>query len=251
MRINIVPKTKLSQDDFSFEGGFFLGPILVPDDPVEPLELVNKKYIDDTFNTLSATNITQGTIAVTTIPEMFGDFTNDPGDIFFTLVNTYATAGTYTKFTVDSKGRVVNAKTLTNDDIPNLDWSKIVDGKPTTLAGYGITDGINKNGDTLTGKIKLHADPDIAAHLATKRYTDNITSKIGLVRTGDVIMRPSATVPTGYLRCNGDEVLITDYARLYDIIGDTYNTGTTPVGKFKLPDTTASDPDLVYSYIRF
>ena len=26
--------------------------------------------------------------------------------------------------------------------IPSLDWSKITTGKPTTLAGYGITDGL-------------------------------------------------------------------------------------------------------------
>jgi hypothetical protein len=31
---------------------------------------------------------------------------------------------------------------LTASDIPNLDWSKITTGKPTTLAGYGITDAV-------------------------------------------------------------------------------------------------------------
>ena len=30
--------------------------------------------------------------------------------------------------------------TIVSSDIPNLDWSKITTGKPTTLAGYGITD---------------------------------------------------------------------------------------------------------------
>lgn len=33
---------------------------------------------------------------------------------------------------------------LTASQIPNLDWSKITSGKPTTLAGYGITDAYTK-----------------------------------------------------------------------------------------------------------
>lgn len=56
------------------------------------------------------------------------------------LTNTGVSAGTYTKVTVDVKGRVTSATTLAASDIPNLDWSKITTGKPTTLAGYGITD---------------------------------------------------------------------------------------------------------------
>ncbi|WP_207910399.1 gp53-like domain-containing protein, partial [Crenobacter luteus] len=32
--------------------------------------------------------------------------------------------------------------TLVASDIPALDWSKIGSGKPTTLAGYGITDAV-------------------------------------------------------------------------------------------------------------
>lgn len=34
-------------------------------------------------------------------------------------------------------------------DVPNLDWSKITSGKPTTLAGYGITDAISTSGGTM------------------------------------------------------------------------------------------------------
>lgn len=34
---------------------------------------------------------------------------------------------------------------LISGDIPNLDWSKITTGKPTTLAGYGITDAVPTN----------------------------------------------------------------------------------------------------------
>ncbi|WP_368490854.1 pyocin knob domain-containing protein [Clostridium sp. BJN0013] len=60
------------------------------------------------------------------------------------LANSGATAGTYTKLTIDAKGRVTSATTLSASDIPSLDWSKITSGKPTTLAGYGITDAVSK-----------------------------------------------------------------------------------------------------------
>lgn len=35
-------------------------------------------------------------------------------------------------------------RALASADIPNLDWTKITTGKPTTLAGYGITDGVTQ-----------------------------------------------------------------------------------------------------------
>lgn len=59
-------------------------------------------------------------------------------------------SGTYYKVTVDAYGRVTSGSTLSASDIPDLDWSKIISGKPTTLEGYGITDGVNSivlNGD--------------------------------------------------------------------------------------------------------
>lgn len=57
------------------------------------------------------------------------------------LANSGVTAGTYEKVTVDAKGRVTSGGDLTASDIPNIPWSKITSGKPTTLEGYGITDG--------------------------------------------------------------------------------------------------------------
>lgn len=52
--------------------------------------------------------------------------------------------GTYTKLTVNSKGIITGGTTLSATDIPNLDWSKLTSGKPTTAGGYGITDVYTK-----------------------------------------------------------------------------------------------------------
>lgn len=65
------------------------------------------------------------------------------------------TAGTYTKVTTDAQGRVTSGATLADTDIPSLDWSKISSGKPTTAAGYGITDGLSATGATMTGSLNL------------------------------------------------------------------------------------------------
>lgn len=52
--------------------------------------------------------------------------------------------GVYSKVTVDTFGRVTAGELLAASDIPNLPWSKITSGTPTTIAGYGITDTYTK-----------------------------------------------------------------------------------------------------------
>jgi hypothetical protein len=65
-------------------------------------------------------------------------------DVTLSLGTSGVVAGTYTKVMVDAYGRVTSGANLSSTDIPNLDWSKITTGKPTTLAGYGITDAYTK-----------------------------------------------------------------------------------------------------------
>lgn len=57
-----------------------------------------------------------------------------------TLADSGVSAGSYPKVTVNAKGLVTAASSLTATDIPSLDWTKIGSGKPTTLSGYGISD---------------------------------------------------------------------------------------------------------------
>ena len=74
-------------------------------------------------------------------------------DITLSLGTSGVVAGTYTKVMVDAYGRVTSGTNLSATDIPNLDWSKITTGKPTTLAGYGITDAVTlTTAQTISGR---------------------------------------------------------------------------------------------------
>jgi microcystin-dependent protein len=52
---------------------------------------------------------------------------------------------------------------------------------------------------------------------------------------GTMMAWPTATVPTGWLECYGQEISTTTYAALYAVIGTLYNTGGES-GTFRLPD---------------
>lgn len=81
------------------------------------------------------------------------------------LKSGIVTAGTYTKVTVDTYGRVTAGAALAAADIPSLPWSKITSGKPTTLAGYGITDGVNDF--ALAGAGNAVTDVGLSGHKLT------------------------------------------------------------------------------------
>jgi N-acetylneuraminic acid mutarotase len=90
------------------------------------------------------------------------------------LAVTGIVPGTYDRVEVDLYGRVINGYQNTADDIPDLDWSKITTGKPITLAGYGITDAVNKNGDSMVGYLTLNSNPVDNLHAAPKQYVDTV-----------------------------------------------------------------------------
>ncbi len=98
-------------------------------------------------------------------------------------------AGTYSKVKVDKYGRVTSGSTLAAADIPSLSWNKITSGKPTTLAGYGITDAKISGGVITLGNVSI--TPLVAANMKmltfavgsfeAKTYTPNsaaVTVKI-------------------------------------------------------------------------
>lgn len=111
------------------------------------------------ITTLSGSNTGDQTITLT------GDVTGSGNGTFATtLSDTGVAIGTYTKITVDSKGRVTTATDLIATDI-------------TTALNYIP---VNKTGDTLTGPLILDADPTLPLGAATKQYVDNIASGVSV-----------------------------------------------------------------------
>lgn len=93
--------------------------------------------------------------------------------ISLTLANSGVTAGTYTKITVDAKGRATAGTTLAASDIPTLTASKISDFDTQVRTSRldqmaAPTASVSMNSQKITGL----AEPTLASDAATKNYVD-------------------------------------------------------------------------------
>lgn len=137
--------------------------------------------------------------------------------------------GTYSKLTINGKGQVVGSGMLAQTDIPNLDWSKITSGKPGTLAGYGISDGLS---------VSAKATPaEIEAASPINKYVDpaGVFAATQDVLCGAVFFYAASSPPPGSLKANGAAVSRTIYWKLFARIGTFYGAGD-GVTTFNLPD---------------
>jgi hypothetical protein len=108
----------------------------------------------------NAANLSSGTLPTARFPAFTGDVTTTSGGVVTVLAtvnaspSTYGTATQVAQITVNGKGL---ATTVTNVTITPA-FSSIT-STPTTLAGYGITDGVNSavNDTNVTGSITGHA----------------------------------------------------------------------------------------------
>lgn len=88
-------------------------------------------------------------------------------------------------------------RSLVASDIPNLDWSKITSGKPTSLTGYGITDAFAQGGNTFATTATLGTNDNNDLVLET-----NNSEKMRITSAGDVGIATSS--PAATLDVNGD-----------------------------------------------
>lgn len=129
------------------------------------------------------------------------------GSAWQRLVNgNTGTAGTYTKVTTDAFGRVTSGSSLSASDIPSIDWSKITSGKPTTIAGYGITDAVSASRTiTINGNtFDLSANRSFSVGTVTSTSVASANGFTGTVATAS--STPAITIGTsvtGLLKGNG------------------------------------------------
>jgi hypothetical protein len=144
----------------------------------------------DQANAETATKLkTPRTIAIT------GDGTGTSGgfdgsanaSIILVLANTGVAAGTYTKLTVDAKGRIISAVQLTAADIPNLTLTKITDAGTAASKNTGTAVGnvpiIGANGkldDSIMPPLAI-VEPFVVASQAAMLALD--------VQMGDIAIR--------------------------------------------------------------
>jgi hypothetical protein len=91
----------------------------------------------NTSISINASAISSGTLAAARMPAHTGDATSSAGSVALTLANSGVTAGTYTKVTVDAKGRVTSGTSLSSGDV----------------TGALTYTPVNKAGDTMSGNL--------------------------------------------------------------------------------------------------
>jgi phage-related tail fiber protein len=147
-------------------------------------------------------------------------------------------AGSYTKVTVDSRGRVT------------------VGSNPTTLAGYGVTDAYTK-AQTLAGFTKQGGGVGMLSNAVLLGWNgSNLMAQVDLYQLGNlwysgnfnpaekqarlelvstISAFPLTYAPAGWLKANGAAVSRIAYADLFARIGTTFGAGD-GVTTFNLPD---------------
>lgn len=221
MRVKYM--TPLCSDGETDLGFIFRGPLILYDDPRTPREAATKRYVDNKLGNLDAGVLTGGVISVDTLPAFSGDVVMDAGSEVVELTPTGVIAGSYTKATVDAKGRIVYATSLSQSDIPQLDWSKIVKNKPTTLEGYGIQDGLSISGGSVGPGFGVESLPQDDLHLINRAYFNQRLEELNILPVGSIVEFPTINGPDGYLKANGALVSKTTYPELYSVIGNKFS----------------------------
>lgn len=136
--------------------------------------------------------------------------------ISLTLANSGVSTGTYTKVTVDAKGRVTAGAFLTASDIPDLVASKITDFDTQVRTNRldqmaAPTGSVSLNSQRITSLATPTSDSDAA----TKAYVDavkqglDIKDSVRAATTANIVLSGTQTVD-GVALVAGDRVLVKD-----------------------------------------
>lgn len=258
MRVNI-PFTAFDRDRIpAGTVGEMSGPLFLVADPITPTGAATKQYADSFIANLNMDNITSGKLPTSRLGEFLGDIRNYDGSIM--LTPTGVVAGRKVNVIVNHKGLVSSGdNSLSVADIPPLSWNKITTGKPTTLAGYGITAALPILGGTMSGKLSTTHTATLDKHALSKGQVENIVNSVdGGSNIGELMLFPSDQTPHGFLKANGAAVNKTTYAELYAAIGNEFlpsGMSATGLTVFYLPDIplyeSANTGEGIITYIRY
>ncbi len=140
-----------------------------------------------------------------------------------TLANSGVTAGTYTKVTVDAKGRVTNGASIASADVTGT-----LGYTPANKAGESFTGSISVNGTiTASGDITAYSDASLKADVETisgalelvkrmrgVRYTRTDT---GMAGVGVIAQELQEVVPEAVVT-NGDGLSAVAYGNLIGVL---------------------------------
>jgi hypothetical protein len=163
----------------------------------------------------------------------FMTVTNSPVTGSGTLTGTLASQTANKVFaSPDGSTGSPDFRILAASDIPSLDWSKITTGKPTTLAGYGITDaslsthnhsvdGLSNvtivgkaNNDILQWDGTAWVNKSLSGAGIVTSETDPVVKAInGIVKSNGTVIS-AATAGTDYLTPTGSAALLTGFPTL-------------------------------------
>lgn len=139
------------------------------------------------------------------------------GGVSLTLVNTGITPGTYTKLTIDGKGRATAGSALLAEDIPNLTVAKLTDFN-TSVAAFKLNQFALPTGDLSLNNYRITnlATPVNANDAATKTYVDSAVqglkpkASVKAATTANIATLSGAMTIDGVSLVAGDRVLVKD-----------------------------------------
>lgn len=225
MRMNVYTNKGVLERARSGKGGTLEDFLVLISEPLVVDDAATKRFVDDRFANLPIDSITSGVFAGSQLPAMSGDVISDAGSTQVHL-RPFVSAGNVVTPQVNAKGLVTGGGVLSDEHLPDLDWSVVQSGHPTDVIGYGIGDAISDTGGAVTVNITLSGPPTQSTHAATKAYVDtaSLAGGGGGVGIGDIMLKITNTSPIGYLQCNGAMVSKTAYAALYAVMGDSYDS---------------------------